>query len=189
MRNDLVLIPLQERIKDDDPGLLDIKISEFSCSKDLDVESFLKERSIRYERTGLSRTYLYIIRGLAKVSIAAYFSVAITSTDFEGISRSRRAKVLGGKPGRNTKDHFGGILIAQLARSDSFDPSDINGREMILDAEKVIEHGRRYLGGKIVYLDCREPLIDFYRGNGYELVSNEVYFNGLYKMFKALPEL
>jgi hypothetical protein len=122
-------------------------------------------------------------------AIAAYFSVAITSTDFEGISKNRKAKVLGGKPGRDTKDHFGGILVAQLARSDAFGSSDIGGKEMIEDAEKIIEQGRYFIGGKIVYLDCRAPLIDFYRENGYALVGDEPYPSGFCKMFKSLPKI
>jgi hypothetical protein len=189
MRNNLILTPLQEQIKRDKSGLLDQMIEEFSCVKDSDVEAFIKEKSIRYERSGLSRTYLYITQDGENTGIVAYFSVAITSTDFEGISKSRKAKVLGGKPGRDTKDHFGGILIAQLARGDAFDSSDINGREMILDAEKIIDQGRYYLGGRIMYLDCREPLIDFYRESGYALVSDKQYSNGLYKMFKSLPKI
>jgi hypothetical protein len=164
-------------------------IGEFSCSKDPDVEAFLKEKSVRYEYSGLSRTYLYIKQEANEPYIAAYFSVAITSTDFGGISRSRKEKVLGGKPGRDTKDHFGGILIAQLARSDAFDSTVINGEEMILDAEQVVEQGRYYLGGKIIYLDCREQLIDFYTKSGYALVSEKPYMNGYFKMFKTMPKL
>ncbi|GHU62136.1 hypothetical protein AGMMS49983_03040 [Clostridia bacterium] len=142
-----------------------------------------------YERSGLSRTYLYISPDNDGFRIATYFSIAITATSFEGISKSRKAKVLGGKPGRDTKDHFGGILIAQLGRNDAFESTDIGGREMIEDAEAVIEKGRYFIGGKIVYLDCREPLIKFYQENGYALVNNKIYPSGYYKMFKTLPKI
>jgi hypothetical protein len=97
--------------------------------------------------------------------------------------------VLGFKPGRNTKDHFGGILIGQIARADDFSSSDINGREMIYDAEDIIRQGRYFLGGKIVYLDCKKQLIEFYQENGYSLVVQESFPNGYYKMFKTLPPL
>ena len=152
MKSDLVLTPLQEQMKLDSPELLDHKIKEFSCVKDTDVELFLTNNSINYERKGLSRTYIYIAKESNKAHIAAYFSIAITSTSFEGISKNRKANVLGFKPGRDTKDHFGGILIGQLARADGFCSTDINGTEMINHAEKIIEQGRYYLGGKIVYL-------------------------------------
>jgi hypothetical protein len=173
--------------------LLDRKIREFSCARDSDVEAFLKEKAISYEIRGYSRTYLYVT-GIGNATgnhsnIVAYFSVAITATDFEGISRSRKVKVLGSKPGRDTKDHFGGILIAQLARSDSFGHSIISGKEMISDAENVIEKGREYLGGRIVYLDCKNELIEFYRENGYAMIGTQPYPSGYFKMFKRLPEL
>jgi hypothetical protein len=171
------------------PELLDQMIEEFSCERDIDVESFLKGQAIRYERDGLSRTYLYVTRDDERPSIAAFFSVAITSTEFPGVTKSRKAKILGGKPGRDTKDHFGGILVAQLGRSDAFASEDINGHEMIEDAEDVIERGRYYLGGKVVYLDCREPLIGFYEQNGYALVKPEPYPSGYFKMFKSLHKL
>jgi hypothetical protein len=60
MKNDIILTPLQEQLKRDTSKLLEQMIGEFSCSKDPDVEAFLKEKSIRYEFSGLSRTYLYI---------------------------------------------------------------------------------------------------------------------------------
>ena len=60
---------------------------------------------------------------------------------------------------------------------------------MIEDAEKLIEKGRYFLGGKIVYLDCKEPLIKLYQNNGYKLVIQDPYHSGYYKMFKTLPEL
>ena len=189
MRSDFVLTPLQERIKDDKPELLEKMIEEFSCEKDPDVEWFVKNNALNYERKGLSRTYFYLTNLEGKPVIAAYFTLAITATSFEGISKSRKAKVLGFKPGRDTKDHFGGILIGQLARSDGFTSSEISGQEMIEDAEILIEMGRYYLGGKIVYLDCKEPLIEFYEKNGYATVVQAPYPDGYYKMFKTLPEM
>jgi hypothetical protein len=168
--------------------LIDRAINEFSCARDTDVELFLRNHAIRYERDGLSRTYLYVTED-NEPCIVAFFSVAITSTEFPGVTKNRKAKILGGKPGRDTKDHFGGILIGQLGRSDDFGTDDINGQELILAAEKIIEQGRYYLGGKIVYLDCREPLIEFYGKNGYALVKSEPYPNGYHKMFKSLPKL
>jgi hypothetical protein len=189
MKSDLVLTSLQEQFKQDGQEPLERKIEGFSCAKDPDVESFLKKNAINYERTGLSRTYLYFVDSSTKTHIVAYFSVAISATSFQGISRSRKEKVLGFKPGRNTKDHFGGILIAQLARSDMFGQSDINGGKMIDDAENIIEQGRYFLGGKIVYIDCKAPLIEFYQENGYTLVIPDPYPSGYYKMFKTLPPL
>ena len=189
MRRNLKLFPLQEQMRASESEILDKLITGFLCHADTDVEAFLKNNAIKYERKGLSRTYLYIYDDGTSAYVVAYFTIAITSTSFKKISKSRKANVLGFKPGRDTKDHFGGILIGQLGRADGFDSSDINGQEMIEDAESIIEKGRYYLGGKIVYLDCKEPLIKLYKDNGYKLVIKTPYQGGYYKMFKVLPEL
>ena len=54
---------------------------------------------------------------------------------------------------------------------------------------RYIEKGRYYLGGKIVYLDCKEKLIEFYEQNGYATVIQTPYPDGYFKMFKTLPEM
>jgi hypothetical protein len=186
MRNDLELQPLLKLLQFIEHELLERMIKEFSCARDSDVEFFLKYNAISYEQKGISRTYLYLTEAIPR-RIAAYFAVGITATSFQNISKSRKSKVLGFKPGRDTKDHFGGIIVGQLARADGFNPSDINGKEIIKGAEYIIERGREYLGGKIVYIDCREPLIKFYTENGYSLVVSSQYPNGYYKMYSKRP--
>jgi hypothetical protein len=189
MKSDLELIPLQNQIKNSRPELLDKKIEEFCCAKDPDVESFLKKNAVKYERSGISRTYLYVLENEERSHIVAYFSVGITATSFEGVSTSRKSKVLGGTPGRDSQDHFGGIIIGEVGRNDRYSGDDLSGREMIADAEEIIEQGRNFLGGKIVYLDCREALIKFYERNGYTKVVDSPYPNGFYKMFRTLPKI
>jgi hypothetical protein len=92
-------------------------------------------------------------------------------------------------PGRDSHDYFGGLLVAQLARSDMYGNEDISGQELIWTAENIIDSGRKFVGGSIIYLDCKEPLIDFYTGNGYDLVHKDPFPSGYFKMFKVLPEL
>jgi hypothetical protein len=41
----------------------------------------------------------------------------------------------------------------------------------------------------LIYLDCKVDLIRLYQRNGYELLSDKVPDNGLFKMFKPLPKL
>jgi hypothetical protein len=188
MRNDIEFSALRLHYNEE-PKLLDQKIGEFSCTRDNDVERFLKNDAIRYEREGYGRTYLYSIYENGIARIVAFFTVAITSTDFRDVSKSRKRKVLHSKPGRDAQDFFGGILIGQLGRSDDFNSSDINGQEMINGAELIIEMGREHIGGKIVYLDCKAPLIPVYQQNGYNLVKEEPFASGYYKMFKILPPI
>jgi hypothetical protein len=172
--------------------LLERQLQEFSCQRDSDVESFMYSKVIDYEISGLSRTYLYQLDSALPnggPDIVAYFSLALTSVSFTGVSDKKRKKVLGQTPGRSTQDHFAGLLIAQLARCDRYDSSVISGVRIISDCEAIIETGRNCLGGKVAYLDCRRALTAYYERYGYRLVSNQTSESGLYKMFKVLPKL
>jgi hypothetical protein len=92
-------------------------------------------------------------------------------------------------PGRDSQNHFGGLLIAQLARNDDFPLSAITGAEIIEDCEEIIRLARDYIGGRAIYLDCRGELIDFYMNHGYSLLKAKPFTNGLYKMVKVPPRI
>jgi hypothetical protein len=193
MANTPKLQSLRELITSGYPReLLENQLKEFSCERDQDVESFIHSKVIDYEISGLSRTYLYQLDSAlpdGSPDIAAYFSLALTSVSFTDISDKKRQKVLGRTPGRTSQDHFAGLLIAQLARSDRYGADIISGDRIIADCESVIEAGRNYLGGKVAYLDCRQPLISYYQQYGFKLLSEVASESGLFKMFKVLPKL
>jgi predicted GNAT family N-acyltransferase len=189
VRSDILLAPLREQILDSEPELLETQLREFRCIRDTDVEAFIQNRAIDYEESGLSRTFLYLGGDDEKVEIVAYFTLALTSVNFTGISGKKRQKVLGRTPGRDSQDHFAGLLVGQFARCDGFDNTVISGTEMMHDCEGVIEEGRKYFGGKVLYLDCREHLRNYYERYGFLLLNQTSTETGLYKMFKVLPKL
>lgn len=188
--NSLQLLSLQSLLLSNYPKeLLEKQLGEFCCARDTDIERFIRERAIDWECSGMSRTYLYRFGSGSSVELVAYITLAIASVDYSGVSRGKRKKVLGGKPGRDSQDNFPGLLIAQLARDDRFKNTVINGAMMIADAEELIEIGRQTLGGMLIYLDCKEELIPFYQESGYEPLKVDKPVRGLYKMFKLLPQL
>ena len=52
-------------------------ISIFVCSKDSDVENFLKERAIAFEWMGKSRTFLIFNENEEEFKVLAYFTLAL----------------------------------------------------------------------------------------------------------------
>jgi hypothetical protein len=142
-----------------DTELLERRFKEFRCVRDEQLQSFARNHAIFYEVKGYGRTYL-VFDTTEDVAdsipgIAAFFTLALTATDYSGISRSKKEKVLGSKPGRNTFRSFAGILVGQLARDDRYGSDFINGETLLRECEAYIELGRRYLGGRIIYLDCK----------------------------------
>jgi hypothetical protein len=175
-----------------DRELLEGRLGEFCCARDEQLEKFIRSQAFFYESKGYGRTYLVFDTGDEDPDtfppIAAFFTLALTATDYSGISRNKKEKVLGSKPGRNTFRSFAGILIGQLARDDRYGPSFIDGETLLRECENYIELGRQYLGGRIVYLDCKKPLIETYQKNSYRLLSDEPTDEGYYKMYKVLPD-
>ena len=93
MRHNFELVPLNAEIKHSNPERLDRMLAGFSCSKDSGVDGFLKRYAVQNERKGFSRTYLYIDAEPDKPRVAAFFSIAITSTHFgKDVTQSRRKK-------------------------------------------------------------------------------------------------
>jgi hypothetical protein len=177
---------------EEDARLLEMQLREFRCFRDTQLEAFIHEQAIVYESKGFGRTYLIYDMSnddpTVLPPIAAFFTLSITATDYSEISKSKKAKVLGSKPGRETFKAFGGILIGQLARDDRYDSSFINGEELLNECEKYIEFGRQYIGGRIVYLDCREALVKTYQKSSYKLLTDNATPEGYYKMYKVLPD-
>jgi hypothetical protein len=174
-----------------DQELLDQKLGEFCCVRDSQLEKFIHRLAVVYEKKGFGRTYLVFDSSFKEQPvppIAAFFTLAIAATDYSEISKSKKAKVLGSKPGRETFNAFGGILIGQLARDDRYDSSFINGAELLDECERYIEYGRQFLGGRIVYLDCREALVKTYLRSDYKLLTDTASTEGYYKMYKVLPD-
>jgi hypothetical protein len=188
--NSLSLLSLREILLSGySQELLEKQLGEFRCSRDGDIEKFIHEKAIEWERLGMSRTFLYREGAGKDTRLVAYITLAITSVDYAGVSRNRRKKMLHRKPGRDSQNNFPGLLIAQLARDDRFGSSVIDGTKMIADAEDLIEIGRETLGGMLIYLDCKKHLVQFYQRNGYELIASGEPERCLYKMFKLLPKL
>lgn len=172
--------------------LLERRLGEFVCSRDKQLEEFIRNKALNYEIKGFSRTYLVVdtVAAVTEVAppIAAFFTLAITATDYDSISKSRKEKVLGSKPGRNSFKAFPGLLIAQLARDDHYSSGFISGEALLLECENYIELARRYVGGRNIYLDCKEQLVATYQKSGYQLLTDAPTEEGYFKMYKVLPD-
>lgn len=72
-------------------------ISIFICEKDKDVENFLKEKAILFEKLGKSRTYFIFNEDENSFNILAYFTLAMQVLKVpEEFLSGRKTKVLDG---------------------------------------------------------------------------------------------
>lgn len=159
----------------------------FQCARNDDVVSFLRKHAVNNELNGASRTYLALdfeAMTQGRIVIVAFFTLAIAVTDYTGISAERRLEIMGHVPGIESNSYFPGYLLAQLARDDRYTRDDFNCLDLVALAEEYISEAIGYVGGRVIYLDCKKPLVSYYERQGYEVLCYDSE-RGLHKMLKC----
>jgi hypothetical protein len=138
-------------------------LSAFSCKRDKDVETFLKEKAIIQEKKQISRTYLMFTAD-AEPKLVAYFSLAIGCMGVEGMRCSnellRKMNV--------RKDIVQNYLIGQLGKCDGGEKG--LGKLAILDALERIKEANIQVGCRVARIDCRDSLIPYYKDSGFKFI-------------------
>ena len=154
--------------------------STFECKQDSDIESFLKEKAILFDKKGKSKTHLLLdedelLRG--NIIIAAYFSLAIQSLkipESTSMSQIRRLDGLYSKRGGAPISEVPSYLIGQLAKDDKY-KTMMNGSLVLEYSLSVLLSAEHLVGGRVVYIECRDipKLINFYANNGFKLLRRD----------------
>jgi hypothetical protein len=151
-------------------------LNDFICTRDSDLETFLRNKAVEFEMRDLSRTFLFVkIDG----KIAGYVSLATTVLEIkEDWTISKQLK----KRMNITKDNpTVAFLIGQLCKADH--TSEKIGPDMIGFAMKKFDDMRKIGGGRVVCVDCRKELMKFYEKNGFRVISKPME-DGLYRMVR-----
>lgn len=139
-------------------------LSDFSCPKNLEIESFVKQNALEFAKRKMSITYLVIDENGQLAAIFALTHKAIQLTN-EGLSGSMRKKIE-----RHAKldEQFStymlsAFLIAQFEKNDQY-KEKIAGNELMDMAMNVLSAVQREIGGGVVYLECEDQpqLLTFY---------------------------
>ncbi|WP_110558690.1 hypothetical protein [Helicobacter cinaedi] len=135
-------------------------LKDFSCSRNRELETFLLEKAIQFEKSHRSRTFLL----LSDTKIEGFFTLSLNILRTKGLSNTR-AKKLNPKYSKDDED-IPCFLIGQLARADG---SEMNGANILNTSLFILEQARKLLGTKFVMLDSvnEKKVLDFYRKNGF----------------------
>lgn len=150
-------------------------LSSFECSRDKDVENFLKHKSIRFEKSDVSRTFLILdecnlMNEENKFNILGYFSLSMRNITLpEEMKKSLRRKLDGINKEATSVDCF---LIGQLGKNDCFS-SLVKGEEILQHALDMINEAREIIGKRVVLVECkdREKVLNFYQNNNFMKVG------------------
>lgn len=170
-------------------------ISIFVCQKDLDIEHFLKEKAVLFEKLGKSRTFIIYdeeFENIKDFKILAYFTLALQVLKVPGEFSGGKIKNF---DGFNAKIHgeriteFPAILIGQVAKNEIY-KEIITGFEVMQYCLITLLSGQTYLGGRIVMLECKNIsyLIEFYNRFGFDKIEKDYNEDELLQMVKILQE-
>jgi len=179
------LFPLSEIIQNTDSNRKVKKLLEtFNCTRNTDLQNFLHNKALTFEKNLRSRTYLYIDNNSQEV--AAYFTITISILHTDDIS-PEVIRLLDGY-----KDDIASIpcfLIGQLGKSDKFEPRKI-GEFILDDTIWIIDQSQNALGGRFILLDAinEERVIKFYETNAFFPIENDPYSESI-KMIKPYFEI
>lgn len=150
------------------------ELSRFSCPLNPDIEYFLKEKAILFDRQGFSATHLVYHSYQGKVVLVGYYALANKSISIKRSNlnaKYRRRISRFASFDEITKSYVMATpLIGQLGKNyENQYNMLITGDQLLSFACDKVRATQLILGGKMAYLECEDTpaLIDFYRRNGF----------------------
>lgn len=157
-------------------------LKTFVCTKNTDVQDFLHNKAITFERNLRSCTYLYVSN--ADKSVVAYITLGIKSLLTNDLS-DEAIVFLDGYT--NEILSIPCYLIAQLGKSDTC--KEKIGSFLLDDALSIIDKSQDSLKGRFVLIDSvnDERVINFYKANSFIALENDKSLKSI-KMIKPYFE-
>jgi len=148
-----------------------------------DVQFFLHNKAIEFEKMDISRTFLVFSTYKNTPYLAGYYSLSnkplvISKKNFSKMSNSLKKSLMGiGHKTDAANYEVKGFLLGQLGKN--FSPQALaanmaSGADLIALAHESMYQAYRTVGGRIFYLECEDvqPLKDFYIKLGFREIQN-----------------
>ena len=167
MNKNFYLLSLQYLIDNYSNNQIKKKLKSFKCSINKDIEEFLHNKAITFEKKLRDRTYILLDK---ETQIAGYFSIAISVLYAKDIQNDILLEI----GDLNTPKDIPCLLIGQIAKSDKFKDFKIGGYLMDLAIEQL-EVVNKILGGRFILLDAinNDKVIKFYESFGFIAIDKE----------------
>lgn len=165
-----------------------------------DVETFLHDKAIQFEKMELARTYLVMSTFKGESYLAGYFSISnksfvIPRKNFQALSVSLQKRLLGaGNKTQQSNYEIRGFLLGQLGKNFSeiaTKARSATGNDLLALAYIKIQEAHRLVGGRIMYLECEDnvKIKDFYKKNGFREIEDYKSTNDLCIMVKRIEQI
>ena len=145
------------------------RLSDFSCPKNPEIESFVRNKAIDFAKRKISITHLLMDEDQNILAIYTLTHKAL-ELDPAGMSASFVKKLSRFAKQREHDGKFvtSAFLIAQFGKNSSAPPDNVlPGNRIMDDAVATLKAIQRDVGGGIVYLECEDnpKLLAFYQND------------------------
>ena len=178
---------LKEIIDDENYDETSVKevFSNFTSSKNADVEDFIKDKAIDFEKKNLSRTFLVLDDDALqndKIKLLGFFTLGIKSIIFgEDATLTKRNEIAKSK----IEKSIACFLLGQIARDDKNSKKGF-GKIIFDEAIRKIKMAQQNVAGRCIYLDCKKEMKDYYINLGFKLLQNNPEDQSLFQMYTKI---
>ena len=169
------------------------KFKSISVYPKNDIEIFLQEKSIRFEKSCVSTTHLIFDDNIEEM--LGYFTIAnrsliLSKEELNVLSKTQQKKLSNsGSILRNGDLMTSSFLLGQLGKNYSDDIlKKITGKDLLTSAYNLLLKIKELINTKYVWLECQNEsrLINFYRDFGFKLLEHIISDEGLKVMIMEL---
>ncbi len=151
-------------------------INDFKVEKDNDVQNFLNNHALSFDRENIGKTYLIINVDWAneenRNELAGYFTLANNKAiDVSDMTKSAKRRFFGSAAGYIDRNQEGAFLIGQLARNDKYNKNELPGDIILKEIYLIISNLVEKAGGRIIVLECKEELRTYYESKGFRYIK------------------
>ena len=168
------MISLGEALKNKEVS--DFLINSFACPVNKEIELFLKEKAVTFEKRELAKTFLvYNRESDGYQHLLGYFALGIKSLNTSHVtSKTLKKKVTGS----TTKDDNAVLLLGQIGRNFNETlgvKNPISGDGLISLALQTLLEANAFIGGRVVLVECKDisHLRQFYEQEGFQYLDKE----------------
>ena len=187
-------ITLSELLKyDTEENIKNKFLNNFKSLENNDIEKFLHNRAIEFEKKSVSTTHLvFNNKKLVGYLSLSNKSLILSKERFEKLSNSRKKKLMqSGQILENGHLAVNSYLIGQLGKNYNLTKEEqINGKDLLSFGFNLLLEVKKIMTARYVWLECEnfEKLINFYRTFGFEKIDDFISEDGFVVMIMKLDE-